>query len=87
MTHTQSSRIQEYIGDPVSDSPTVGRDKLEEIFQDIQADRNCPVALDREPGRHIRRDAGKDLGLRSVLYLRRALPFRQLAGRTGDADA
>ncbi|MEE8338894.1 MAG: 4Fe-4S dicluster domain-containing protein, partial [Xanthomonadales bacterium] len=38
MAHAHSSRIQEYIGDPVSDSPAVDRDKLEEIFQDIQAD-------------------------------------------------
>jgi heterodisulfide reductase subunit C len=38
MAHAHSSRIQEFIGDPVSDNSEVGREKLEEIFQDIQAD-------------------------------------------------
>ena len=38
MSHSATSRVQEYIGDPVSDSPPVDREKLEEIFQDIQAD-------------------------------------------------
>ena len=38
MSHAHTSRIQEYIGDPVSDSPAVDYDTLEEIFQDIQKD-------------------------------------------------
>ena len=38
MAHAHTSRIQEYIGDPVSDAPPVEREQLEEIFQDIQAD-------------------------------------------------
>ena len=37
MAHSHASRIQEYIGEPVSDSPEVDRDTLEEICQDIQA--------------------------------------------------
>mgnify|MGYP000532502717 CR=1 FL=1 len=28
MAHAQTTRIQEFIGDPVSDSPAVGRDQL-----------------------------------------------------------
>jgi len=32
------TRVQQYIGDPVSDAPPVGREKLEEIFADIQGD-------------------------------------------------
>ena len=38
MSHSSTSRIQEHIGDPVSDQDVVGREKLEEIFQDIQGD-------------------------------------------------
>ena len=38
MSQATTSRIQEYIGDPVSEEPPVPREKLEEIFQDIQAD-------------------------------------------------
>src|SRR5210317_212299 len=38
MSHSSASRIQEFIGDPVSDSPPVKREQLEEIFQDIQGD-------------------------------------------------
>ena len=32
------TRVQDYIGDPVSEAPPVEREKLEEIFQDIQND-------------------------------------------------
>lgn len=32
------TRIQEYIGDPVSESPVVPREMLEEVFHDIQSD-------------------------------------------------
>ena len=32
------TRVQQYIGDPVSDAPPVERAKLEEIFADIQGD-------------------------------------------------
>ena len=32
------TRIQEHIGDPISDTPPLDRDDLEEVFEDIQAD-------------------------------------------------
>jgi len=38
MTHATGTRVQEHIGDPVSDQPAVPRAKLEEIFKDIQSD-------------------------------------------------
>jgi heterodisulfide reductase subunit C len=38
VSHSSTSRIQEHIGDPVSDDSVVGREQLEEIFQDIQGD-------------------------------------------------
>ena len=38
MQHTASTRVQEFIGDPVSDAPGVDQDTLEEIFADIQSD-------------------------------------------------
>ena len=38
MSHASTSRVQQYVGDPVSDTGPLGRDKLEEIFQDIQDD-------------------------------------------------
>jgi len=38
MSHSSTSRVQQYIGDPVAPEAPVERDKLEEIFQDIQAD-------------------------------------------------
>jgi len=38
MSHSSTSRIQEFIGDPVSDALPVEREQLEEIFQDIQGD-------------------------------------------------
>ena len=38
MPHATTTRVQDYIGDPVSEAPPVARDKLEEIFKDIQAD-------------------------------------------------
>ena len=38
MSHASTSRVQEYIGDPVSEEAPVPREQLEEIFQDIQAD-------------------------------------------------
>jgi len=38
MEHINLSRIQQHIGDPVSEAPPVERSKLEAIFQDIQAD-------------------------------------------------
>lgn len=38
MTHSSTSRVQQYIGDPTADESEVGRGKLEEIFQDIQSD-------------------------------------------------
>ena len=38
MAHIAGTRVQEFIGDPISPQPAVDRDQLEEIFQDIQAD-------------------------------------------------
>ncbi len=38
MSEAGGTRVQSYIGDPVSEAPVVDRDTLEEIFQDIQAD-------------------------------------------------
>ena len=38
MSHSATSRIQHVIGDPVSETPAVEREQLEEIFEDIQAD-------------------------------------------------
>ena len=35
MAHATSSRVQQHIGDPVADSATLPRAKLEEIFADI----------------------------------------------------
>lgn len=35
---TASSRVQAFIGDPISDTPVVPRAKLEAIFQDLQKD-------------------------------------------------
>ena len=36
--HGTGTRVQAFIGDPVSDAPEVPREDLEEIFQDIQKD-------------------------------------------------
>jgi heterodisulfide reductase subunit C len=38
MEHATSSRVQQYIGDPVSEKPAVPQAELEEIFKDIQSD-------------------------------------------------
>ncbi len=38
MSEAGGTRVQSYIGDPVSEAPVVDRDTLEEIFQDIQGD-------------------------------------------------
>ena len=38
MSHSATSRVQHVIGDPVSETPPVEREQLEEIFEDIQAD-------------------------------------------------
>ena len=38
MSHGATTRVQDFIGDPVSESPEVPRAKLEEIFQDLQDD-------------------------------------------------
>ena len=38
MSEASTSRVQQYIGDPVADDAPVTREKLEEIFQDIQGD-------------------------------------------------
>ncbi len=38
MSEAGGTRVQSYIGDPVSEAPVVDRATLEEIFQDIQAD-------------------------------------------------
>ena len=38
MTHATTTRVQDHIGDPVSEAPAVPRSKLEEILKDIQSD-------------------------------------------------
>ncbi len=38
MSEAGGTRVQSYIGDPVSEAPVVDRDTLEEVFQDIHAD-------------------------------------------------
>ncbi len=38
MAESQSTRVQQFIGDPLSEEPVVAREALEEIFDDIQAD-------------------------------------------------
>ena len=35
MDHGATTRVQEHIGDPLSESPPLDRDDLEEIFADI----------------------------------------------------
>jgi heterodisulfide reductase subunit C len=39
MSHAAAgTRVQEHIGDPVSDKPPVPQAKLEQIFKDLQSD-------------------------------------------------
>ena len=38
MEHATTTRVQQHIGDPVSEAAPVSRAKLEEIFKDIQSD-------------------------------------------------
>jgi heterodisulfide reductase subunit C len=38
MSEAHGTRVQEFIGDPVSEAPVVSRDELEEVFDDIQSD-------------------------------------------------
>ncbi|HSD99500.1 MAG TPA: 4Fe-4S dicluster domain-containing protein, partial [Burkholderiales bacterium] len=38
MSHAAATRVQTWIGDPLSEKPPVAREKLEEIFRDIQSD-------------------------------------------------
>jgi heterodisulfide reductase subunit C len=38
MSEAHGTRVQEFIGDPVSEAPVVSRDTLEEVFDDIQSD-------------------------------------------------
>ena len=62
MSHSSTSRVQEFIGDPVSDETPVGREQLEEIFQDIQSDMrydhelngclNCGICTATCPAAH-----------------------------------
>ena len=60
--HGTATRIQKHIGDPVSERPVLPRQKLEEIFTDIQADirydhilngcLNCGVCTATCPAAH-----------------------------------
>ncbi len=62
MSHPTSTRVQEHIGDPVSDAPVHDYDDMEEIFQDIQADMrydhelngclNCGICTATCPAAH-----------------------------------
>ena len=38
MEHGATTRVQEFIGDPLSEGPVIDRETLEEIFGDIQGD-------------------------------------------------
>ncbi|MBN9354636.1 MAG: heterodisulfide reductase subunit C [Hyphomicrobium denitrificans] len=38
MAHSETSRVQDFIGDPISEKPAVDRAELESIFNDIQTD-------------------------------------------------
>jgi heterodisulfide reductase subunit C1 len=61
MSHA-GTRVQQFIGDPVSAAPAVGRDQLEAIFNDIQADQrfdhelngclNCGICTATCPSAH-----------------------------------
>ena len=56
------TRVQEFIGDPVSDTPAVDRKQLEAIFSDIQSDMrfdhelngclNCGICTATCPSAH-----------------------------------
>jgi hypothetical protein len=52
--HGTGTRVQEHIGDPVSDAPSVARQDLEDIFQDIQKDARHGPTMHRLswPERH-----------------------------------
>ena len=62
MSHSSSTRVQEFIGDPLSEEPVVKREKLEEVFNDIQADMrydhelngclNCGICTATCPAAH-----------------------------------
>ena len=62
MTNSSSTRVQEFIGDPLSEEPIVDRGKLEAVFNDIQADMrydhelngclNCGICTATCPAAH-----------------------------------
>jgi heterodisulfide reductase subunit C len=62
MSHANGTRVQDYIGDPISDAPVVEYDEMEEVFQDIQADMrydhelngclNCGICTATCPAAH-----------------------------------
>lgn len=62
MSHSSSTRVQQFIGDPLSDEPVVSRKKLEDVFNDIQADMrydhelngclNCGICTATCPAAH-----------------------------------
>ena len=76
---TAITRIQEHIGDPVSDNPPLNRDDLEEVFEDIQADirfdhelngcLNCGICTATCPAAHYYDFSPQPLSLLVRLYL------------------
>lgn len=62
MSHSSSTRVQQFIGDPLSDEPVVSLKKLEDVFNDIQADMrydhelngclNCGICTATCPAAH-----------------------------------
>lgn len=62
MDHSGSTRVQEFIGDPLSDEPAVDREHLKEVFDDIQGDMrydhdlngclNCGICTATCPAAH-----------------------------------
>ena len=63
MSHSHSTRVQDFIGDPISTTPVVPRAMLEEIFADIQGDMrfdhelngclNCGICTATCPAAHV----------------------------------
>lgn len=62
MGHSTSTRVQEYIGDPISEAPVVSREHMEELFEDLQSDMrydhelngclNCGICTATCPAAH-----------------------------------
>ena len=79
--HAAGTRVQEHIGDPISDAPAVPREDLEEIFQDIQKDvrydhelngcLNCGICTATCPAAHYYDFSPREIVQRPRLPCRR----------------